>query len=295
MPPESSPAPEPDASPDPSAEERVHVSDRGPVVVEVRGLTVRYDEQVVVNGVSFDVHQGEVMTIIGGSGSGKTTVLKCILGIIKPLSGSVRLLGVDMVNSTERQREEVYRKIGMVYQSGALFGSMTVWENVALPLQEHSELDPKIIDISVRMKLGQVRLSGFEKRMPNQLSGGQVKRVALARAIAMDPKVLFCDEPSAGLDPRIGRGIDDLIRNLNGAFNMAVVVVTHEMESVAVIADRVIMLAPRAGGAQVVFNGSYEELQACEEDEVRAFVTRAPLMEPRSEAREILNQLVGED
>jgi phospholipid/cholesterol/gamma-HCH transport system ATP-binding protein len=166
---------------------------------------------------------------------------------------------------------------------------------VALPLQQHSTLDAKIIDISVRMKLGLVRLGGFEKRLPSQLSGGQVKRVAFARAIAMDPEVLFCDEPSAGLDPRIGRGIDDLMRNLNRAFNMALVVVTHEMESVKVIADRITMLAPQAGGARVVFEGTYEELACCAEPAVQEFVNRAPLTEPRKEATEILKQLVGED
>ena len=264
-------------------------------VVEVKDLVVRYDEQVVLNGIDLTVEPGEVTCIIGGSGSGKSTLLKCLLGILQPVGGSVKVLGVDMVNASPRAIEKVYRRIGMVYQSGALFGSMTVEENVALALREHSDLDPQIIDIAVRMKLGLVRLSGFEKRMPNQLSGGQVKRVAFARAIAMDPQVLFCDEPSAGLDPRIGRGIDDLIRNLNRAFNMAMVVVTHEMESVKIIADRVVMLAPMAGGARVVFSGPYDELMACEEPVVREFVTRAPLHEPRAEAKEVLRQLVGED
>jgi phospholipid/cholesterol/gamma-HCH transport system ATP-binding protein len=275
--------------------ERIHVPDLGEVVVEVKDLVVRYDEQVVLNGINMTVHRGEVMVILGGSGSGKSTLLKCLLGIVEPVSGSVRVMGVDMVNASEREREEVYRRIGMVYQAGALFGSMTVWDNVALPLQQHSNLDPKIIDISVRMKLGLVRLSGFEKRLPSQLSGGQVKRVAFARAIAMDPEILFCDEPSAGLDPRIGRGIDDLIRNLNKAFNMAIVVVTHEMESVKIIADRITMLAPMAGGARVVFSGSYDELECCADEEVKEFVRRAPLHEPRSEASEVLKQLVGED
>jgi phospholipid/cholesterol/gamma-HCH transport system ATP-binding protein len=267
----------------------------GEPVVEVRDLVVRYDEQVVLNGINMTVHRGEVMVILGGSGSGKSTLLKCLLGILKPVSGSVHVLGVDMVHASERQREQVYQRLGMVYQSGALFGSMSVWENVALPLQQHSNLAPKIIDISVRMKLGLVRLSGFEHRLPSQLSGGQVKRVAFARAIAMDPEVLFCDEPSAGLDPRIGRGIDDLIRNLNKAFNMAIVVVTHEMESVRIIADRITMLAPMAGGARVVFSGSYAEMEACPDPHVRDFVQRAPLSEPRSEAAEVLKQLVGED
>ncbi|MDJ0975609.1 MAG: ATP-binding cassette domain-containing protein [Planctomycetota bacterium] len=264
-------------------------------VVEVKDLVVRYDEQVVLNGIDLTVKPGEVTCIIGGSGSGKSTLLKCLLGILQPVGGSVKVLGVDMVNASPRAVEKVYRRIGMVYQAGALFGSMTVEENVSLPLREHSDLDAQIIDIAVRMKLGLVRLSGFEKRMPNQLSGGQVKRVAFARAIAMDPQVLFCDEPSAGLDPRIGRGIDDLIRNLNRAFNMAMVVVTHEMESVKIIADRIVMLAPMAGGARVVFSGSYDELMACEEPVVREFVTRAPLHEPRAEAKEVLRQLVGED
>ena len=272
-----------------------HVEDRGEPVVRVRDLVARYDEQVILNGISLDVYPGEVMTIIGGSGSGKSTLLKCMLGIIKPVSGSVHVLGLDMVTATVRQREEIYRRLGMVYQSGALFGSMTVSENIALPLVEHTNLDPKIIDISVRMKLGLVRLSGFGHRLPGQLSGGQVKRVAFARAIAMDPELLFCDEPSAGLDPRIGRGIDDLIRSLNRAFNMAVVVVTHEMESVRIIADRVIMLAPRAGGAQVVFSGTFDELECCAEGHVKEFVSRAPLHEPRAEAAEVLKQLVGEE
>ncbi len=264
-------------------------------MVEVKDLVVRYDQQVVLNGVSLTVRQGEVVVILGGSGSGKSSLLKCMLGVLEPVAGSVRVLGVDMLRATEREKAEVYRNLGMVYQSGALFGSMSVWENVALPLQQHTGLDPKIIDISVRMKLGLVQLSGFEHRLPDQLSGGQRKRVAFARAISMDPRLLFCDEPSAGLDPRIGRGIDDLIRNLNRAFNMAIVVVTHEMESVRIIADRIVMLAPQAGGARVVFTGTFEEMAASTDPVVRDFVRRAPLTEPRAEAGEILRQLVGED
>jgi phospholipid/cholesterol/gamma-HCH transport system ATP-binding protein len=267
---------------------------REPVVV-VEDLVVRYDDHTVLNGASMTVHRGEVMVILGGSGSGKSTLLKCILGVLKPDAGSVRVLGVDMVRASPRDRDEVYRRIGMVYQAGALFGSLTASENVALPLREHTELDPKIIDIAVRMKLGLVGLSGFGERLPTQLSGGQMKRVAFARAIAMDPEVLFCDEPSAGLDPQIARGIDDLIRNLNQAFTMAVVVVTHEMESVRVIADRITMLAPRPGGAQVVFSGTFDEMKASEDLTVREFVERKPLHEPRREAAEILRQLVGEE
>ncbi|MCC7139884.1 MAG: ATP-binding cassette domain-containing protein [Planctomycetes bacterium] len=280
--PAAAPAPE---RPPPDARE---------VVIEVKGLSATYGEQPILKDVDMTVRRGEVMVILGGSGSGKSTLLKHLIGLQKPTSGTVKVLGVDVSTADERTMEELYRKIGIVYQSGALFGSLTVAENVALPLLEHTQLDRKIIDISVRMKLGLVNLSGFERRLPSALSGGQVKRVAFARAIAMDPQVLFCDEPSAGLDPRIGRGLDDLIRNLNAAFNMAIVVVTHEMESVRLIADRITMLAPQPGGARVVFQGSYEELRACQDPVVRDFVAREPLTEPRTEAKEILRALVGE-
>jgi phospholipid/cholesterol/gamma-HCH transport system ATP-binding protein len=264
------------------------------VVVRVEHLTSAFGDQVVLRDVSLEVRRGEVMVILGGSGCGKSTLLKHLIGLLPPTSGRVEVLGVDVVRAGERELEDLYRRIGIVYQSGALFGSLTVGENVALPLREHTRLDPKIVDISVRMKLGLVNLAGFEGRLPSQLSGGQAKRVAFARAIALDPQVLFCDEPSAGLDPRIGRGLDDLIRNLNRAFDMAIVVVTHEMESVRLIADRITMLAPQPGGARVVFQGTYAELRACEDPVVRDFVARAPLTEPRTEAKEILRQLVGE-
>jgi phospholipid/cholesterol/gamma-HCH transport system ATP-binding protein len=264
------------------------------VVVEVKDLTTAYGDQVVLRDVNMVVRRGEIMVILGGSGCGKSTLLKHLLGLQRPTAGSVSVLGVDVTSAGERELEDLYRQIGIVYQSGALFGSLSVAENVALPLLEHTTLDRKIIDISVRMKLGLVNLSGFEDRLPGQLSGGQMKRVAFARAIAMDPQILFCDEPSAGLDPRIGRGLDDLIRNLNAAFNMAIVVVTHEMESVRLIADRITMLAPMPGGARVVFQGTYEELKNCQDPVVRDFVARAPLTEPRTEAKEILRQLVGE-
>lgn len=282
---DDSPAP---PAPPPAPDERE-------VVIEVDRVTSKYGDQVVLKDVSMKVRRGEVMVILGGSGCGKSTLLKHLIGLVKPAEGVIRVLGVDIAKATPRVLEDLYKRIGIVYQSGALFGSLTVAENVALALREHTTLAPKIIDISVRMKLGLVNLAGFEDRMPSQLSGGQVKRVAFARAIAMDPEVLFCDEPSAGLDPRIGRGLDDLIRNLNAAFNMAIVVVTHEMESVRIIADRITMLAPMPGGARVVFQGTYDELRACEDPVVREFVAREPLHEPRTEAKEILRALIGDE
>ena len=280
------------------AEIRRAVLEPGPSsvpVVEVEGIVAGYDDQRVLNGVDMTVHRGEVMVILGGSGSGKSTLLKCILGIHKPVRGTVKILGQDIWALNELERDEIYKQIGIVYQGGALFGSLTVADNVALPLREHSSLAEKIINITTRMKLGLVGLSGFEHRLPSELSGGQAKRVAFARAIAMDPRILFCDEPSAGLDPRVARGIDDLICNLNEAFNMAVCVVTHEMESVKVIADQITMLVPQRGGATVAFQGSYEDMARCDDPEVRDFMNRAPLREPRAEAREILKQLVGEE
>ena len=286
---ETEPVFDPEASSELTAR---HVRDD--VVVEVKKVTSGYGDEIVLRDVSVNVRRGEVMVILGGSGCGKSTLLKHMIGLLPPISGEVRVLGVDVVHASEREMEELYKKIGIVYQSGALYGSLTVAENVALPLVEHTNLDRKIIDISVRMKLGLVNLSGFEDRLPSELSGGQIKRVAFARAIAMDPQVLFCDEPSAGLDPRIARGLDDLIRNLNAAFDMAIVVVTHEMESVRLIADRITMLAPMPGGARVVFQGTYDELLACQDPVVRDFVARAPLTEPRTESKEILRALVGD-
>lgn len=270
-------------------------ADAGEPVVEVRDLVARYDQQVVLNGIDLDVRRGEIVAILGGSGSGKSTLLRAMVGLLQPVSGTARVLGVDMSTAPAEERDAVYRNLGMVYQGGALFSSMTVFDNVALPLREHTDLASDIINIAVRMKLGVVGLSGFERRFPSELSGGQRKRVAFARAIAVDPPLLFADEPSAGLDPRIGRGLDDLIRRLCRAFNMAVVVVTHEMESVRVIADRIIMLGAQPGGARALFTGTYAEMEACTDPEVQAFLQRKALQEPRTEAVEILKQLVGED
>ena len=264
-------------------------------VVRGEDLVVRYDEQVVLNGVSIKARRGEVLVILGGSGSGKSTLLRTLVGLKAPVSGRAEVLGVDMTCATPEERRRVYRNIGLVYQSGALFSSMTVFDNVAMPLREHTNLPDDEIEIAVQMKLGVVGLAGLGHRFPRQLSGGQRKRVAFARAIAADPPVLFCDEPSAGLDPRIGRGLDDLIRRLCRAFNMALIVVTHEMESVELIADRVLMLGARPGGAKVVFDGTFEEMRAAESPEVKDFVLRKPLQEPLTEAEEVLKRLVGED
>lgn len=267
----------------------------GTPVIEVRGLEVRYGERATLRGVDLTVHAGEVLVILGGSGSGKSTLLKCLLGMLPPSAGTVRVLGTDLATASEREREQLYRRIGVVYQSGALFSSMTVGDNVRLPMREHApRLDRKTIDIMMRMKLGQVQLSDKEDSLPSELSGGQAKRAAFARAIALDPELLLCDEPSAGLDPRIGRGLDDLIRSLNLALRMTIVVVTHEMESVKLIADRVVMLHPEPEGAVVAFAGTLQEMLECDDPRVRDFVQRVPVMDPAREGHEVLRRLVGE-
>ena len=274
---------------------RPHSPERDEVVVRAEHLVVRYDEQVVLNDVSMSARRGEVLAILGGSGSGKSTLLRTLVGLKEPVSGRAEVLGVDMTGPDVEARKAIYRDLGIVFQGGALFSSMTVFDNIALPLREHRGLKGKELEIAVRTKLGVVGLAGLGHRFPRQLSGGQRKRVAFARAIAVDPPVLFCDEPSAGLDPRIGRGLDDLILRLCRAFNMAVIVVTHEMESVEVIADRVMMLGARPGGAKVVFDGTFEAMKVCQEAEVRDFVLRRALEEPLAEPEEVLKQLVAED
>jgi len=189
----------------------------------------------------------------------------------------------------EAERDDLRKKMGMSFQSGALFGSMTVAENVALPLREHTQLDESTIDIMVRLKLNQVGLSGFENYMPAQLSGGMKKRAAIARALAMDPEILFFDEPSAGLDPIIAAGIDDLIVKLKQAFHITILVVTHELASAFLIADRMILLIK----GQIVANGTPAELQASDQPRVRQFLDRVPEKELTAEI-DYLQMLTGE-
>lgn len=278
-------------SPAPAASRRAP----GTPIIEVRDLEVRYGERTTLRGINLTVHAGEVLVILGGSGSGKSTLLKCLLGVLAPSRGSVHVLGTNLATAGEREREAAYKRMGVVYQSGALFSSMSVGDNVRLPMREHApRLDRQTIDIMMRMKLGQVQLSDKEDSLPSELSGGQAKRAAFARAIALDPELLLCDEPSAGLDPRIGRGLDDLIRSLNKALRMTIVVVTHEMESVRLIADRVVLLHPEPSGAVVAYEGTLPGLFASDDPRVRDFVQRVPVMDPAREGHEVLRRLVGE-
>jgi phospholipid/cholesterol/gamma-HCH transport system ATP-binding protein len=241
-------------------------------MLSLRDVRVRYGEVEILHGITFDVKRGETLVILGGSGSGKSTLLRALVGLEKPSSGEIWIKGKNIAAISEQEMEEIRKKIGMSFQGGALFGSMTVGENVALPLREHTKLEDSTIEIMLRLKLEQVGLEGFEYYMPSQLSGGMKKRAAVARAMAMDPEILFFDEPSAGLDPIIAAGIDHLILELKQAFRMTIVVVTHELASAYLIADRMVLIDK----GHVVAMGTTAEMRTSTQSRVRQFLDRVP-------------------
>jgi phospholipid/cholesterol/gamma-HCH transport system ATP-binding protein len=217
-------------------------------IIQVRDLTARYGEETILEGVSFDVFEGEIFVILGGSGCGKSTLLKHLVGLIRPYSGQVIIDGDDISRGASRVIERLLRKIGILYQSGALFGSMTIAENIALPVIEYTDLSSDLVSSLVRMKLNLVQLEGYGEYLPSELSGGMKKRAGLARAMALNPKILFFDEPSAGLDPVTSAGLDNLILHLNKSLGTTMVIVTHELESILTVAQRVIMLDKETKG-----------------------------------------------
>jgi phospholipid/cholesterol/gamma-HCH transport system ATP-binding protein len=241
-------------------------------MLSLRDVRVSYGDREILHGVSFDVQRGETLVILGGSGSGKSTLLRTLVGLEKPSSGEIWIKGKNIAAITDAEMDEIRKKIGMSFQGSALFGSMTVGENVALPLREHTKLEESTIEIMLRLKLEQVGLAGFEYYMPSQLSGGMKKRAAVARALAMDPEILFFDEPSAGLDPIIAAGIDQLILELKQAFRMTIIVVTHELASAYLIADRMVLIDK----GNVVAIGTTAEMRASTQPRVRQFLDRVP-------------------
>lgn len=243
----------------------------GPMI-RVVDLTSYYGERRILNHVSLEVNTGDTMVILGGSGTGKSTLLRHILRLEKPASGHIYIKNDDACCMPEEQFNLLRAKMGMLFQSAALFNSMTVEENVALPLRELTQLEDPTIRIMARIKLDLVGLSGFENYMPSQLSGGMRKRAGLARALAMDPEILLFDEPSAGLDPITAAGIDTLILRLKRAFRMAIIVVTHEMASAYMIADRLAVM----DRGEVIAAGTPEEIRSSTHPRVRQFLNRVP-------------------
>jgi phospholipid/cholesterol/gamma-HCH transport system ATP-binding protein len=239
-------------------------------VIGVEKLVTHYGEREILHGIDLEVRRGEIMVIMGGSGSGKSTLLRHLLRLEFATSGSIALLGREIGAMTDLEWFEFSRNLGVAFQGGALFSSMTVGENVMLPLREHSSLDEATMRIMMRMKLEVVSLAGFEDLMPAELSGGMIKRAAFARAAVMDPALLFCDEPSAGLDPVVAAGLDELLLRLRDALGTTIVVVTHELDSAFRIADRIVVLDK----GHVLATGSVDEIRGSDNTRVQDLIGR---------------------
>ncbi len=226
-------------------------------IIRVKDLRAGYGKDIILDHVSFNVYEGEVFVILGGSGCGKSTLLKAMIGLIEPRAGKITIDGDEICVDDDATLQKILRKVGVLYQGAALFGSMTIAENVALPIREYTSLPKESVDALVRMKLGLVNLKGYENHLPSELSGGMKKRAGLARAMALNPKILFFDEPSAGLDPVTSVELDDLILYLNRSLGTTMVIVTHELQSIFAVAQRIIMLDRRAKGIIAEGNPKY--------------------------------------
>jgi phospholipid/cholesterol/gamma-HCH transport system ATP-binding protein len=249
-------------------------------IIKVQSVTKRFDGKTVLDGIVLDVREGETLVILGGSGSGKSTLLRLMIGNIPPNGGDIIVMGKSLTAMTPRELDQYRTSIGVLFQSGALFNSMTVAENVALPMREHTALPEETIEIVVKIKLELVGLRQHAEKMPAMLSGGMKKRAGLARAIALDPKILFYDEPSAGLDPVTSAEIDQLIIDLNEKLNVTSVVVTHEMDSAFRIADRMVLL----DRGKFIASGTAQEMRDSKDPLVHQFVhglAEGPLTERR--------------
>ena len=258
-------------------------------VIEVRDLVTHYGPRQILNGVSMDIRQGEIMVIMGGSGSGKSTFLRHRMALQRPTSGTIKILGEDVWTLPQKKLFDLRKRLGVAFQGGALFSSMTVGENIMLPLYEHTKLDRKTMEIMARMKLEVVELAGFEDLMPSELSGGMIKRAAVARAIVMDPRILFFDEPSAGLDPVVSAQLDELILRLRDAMGMTICVVTHELESAFTIADRITVLDK----GDILFVGTVDELKNNPNERIQNLLNRRS-EEAEIDADEYLRRLTGD-
>lgn len=248
----------------------------GEPIIEVDSLVRHFGKQTVLNGVSFKVYAGDTFVIMGGSGCGKSTLLRHLIGTEKPTSGSIKVFGQEITTMRADAMQKLRGRYGMLFQSGALLQSLTVAENVALPLKEHTQLDAGLIDTVVKMKLEQVGLTGHGHKKPSEISGGMKKRAALARALALDPPLVFSDEPTAGLDPIMTAVVDELTQRLTQKIGATVVVVTHDMNSVFRIGTRIIMLGTGANQGKVIASGTPEEIRAHPDPAVQQFINGDP-------------------
>ncbi|HNX02797.1 MAG: ATP-binding cassette domain-containing protein [Candidatus Cloacimonas sp.] len=226
-------------------------------VISIRNLTAQYGDLTVLDNINADIFPGEITVILGGSGCGKTTLIKNILRLVEPVAGSVKFWGEEVLDLDDIQMANILRRIGMLFQSGALLNSLSIYENISIPLELHTKLPRSLIDRIIKVKLNLVNLSEALYKFPSELSGGMKKRAALARAMALDPQILFCDEPSAGLDPLTSASLDELILSLKKQLKMTIVVVTHELASIHRIADKIIFLEQ----GKMLFNGTLAEAQ----------------------------------
>jgi phospholipid/cholesterol/gamma-HCH transport system ATP-binding protein len=245
-------------------------------VIEVTNLVREFHGRRVLNGLSFEVMKGDTMIIMGGSGCGKSTLLRHVIGSMKPTSGSIKLFGEEITGMDEQELSRIRRRFGMLFQSGALLQSMTVGENVALPITEHGNLDPSIVDLMVKLKLEMVGLTGFEHLKPAEISGGMKKRVGLARALALDPELLFSDEPTAGLDPIMVSVVDILTKEMTRKLGVTAVVVTHDMTSAFRIGTKMIMLGTGPNQGKIIAAGTPDEIRANPNGEVQQFINGEP-------------------
>lgn len=244
----------------------------GKNAIEISDLVVDYGQRRILNGLNLEIPSGKISVIMGASGAGKSTLLRCILGLKKPTSGSIHMLGTDIASASTREIYEVRKQMGVAFQGGALISSLSVAENIQLPLREHTRLDENTIRIMTRIKLDMVNMLAAENLMPSELSGGMTKRAALARAIIMDPKLLFFDEPSSGLDPSTAAELDELILLLKSSMRMTIIVVTHELESTFKIADHIAIV----GQGNVLETGTPDQIKVSTNPEIQDLLHRNP-------------------